>query len=157
MFIGVLSALPIINIANCCCLWITGGGVLAGYLTQQNTPRGLTPGRGALAGLLAGVIGAFVWLVVALALDVFVAPLQEQMLAEMMDNARDMPPEVRDWLEQMTTSGSMPFRMAMGFFFQLSAGVVFSTLGGVLASVFFKKPAPPAAPGDVTPPPLPPQ
>ena len=157
MFIGVLSALPIINIANCCCLWITGGGVLAGYLTQQNNPQGLTPGRGALAGLLAGVIGAFVWLVVALALDVFIAPLQEQMLAQMMDNARDMPPEVRDWLEQMTTSGSMPLRMAMGFFFQLSAGVVFSTLGGVLASVFFKKPAPPASPGDVIPPPLPPQ
>jgi hypothetical protein len=34
LFIGVLSALPIINIANCCCLWVIGGGVLATYLMQ---------------------------------------------------------------------------------------------------------------------------
>jgi hypothetical protein len=157
VFIGVLSALPIINIANCCCLWITGGGVLAGYLLQQNEPGSLTPGRGALVGLFAGVIGAFVWLVGAVALDVLIAPLQERVVTEMMNNARDMPPEVRDWLEQMTTSGSMPLRMAMGFFFQFFAGAVFSTLGGVLASAFFKKQMPPALPGDVAPPPIPPQ
>jgi uncharacterized membrane protein YeaQ/YmgE (transglycosylase-associated protein family) len=154
VFIGVLSALPVINIANCCCLWITGGGVLAGYLLRQNDPRGLTAGRGALAGLLAGVIGAFVWLVTAAALDVFIAPLQDRILAEMMNNAQDMPPEVRDWLEQMTASGSMPLRMAMGFFFQFFAGVVFSTLGGLLASTFFKRQT---LPGDVIPPPIPPQ
>lgn len=157
VFIGVLSALPILNIANCCCLWITGGGVLAGYLIQQNDARGLTAGRGALVGLFAGVIGAFIWLVLALALDVFIAPLQERMMAQIMNNGRDMPPEVRDWLEQMTASGSRPLRMALGFFFQFFGGVVFSTLGGVLASVFFKKPAPPAVPGDLIPPPIPPQ
>ena len=38
LFIGVLSALPIINIGNCCCLWVIGGGVLATYLMQQNHP-----------------------------------------------------------------------------------------------------------------------
>ena len=32
---GVLSALPVINIANCCCAWILFGGGLAAYLMQQ--------------------------------------------------------------------------------------------------------------------------
>ena len=27
--IGVLSALPVINVANCCCAWILFGGALA--------------------------------------------------------------------------------------------------------------------------------
>ena len=52
VFIGVFSALPIINIANCCCLWIIGGGVLAAYLAQQNSPRSLSAGQGAWFGLL---------------------------------------------------------------------------------------------------------
>ena len=46
LFIGVLSALPIINLANCCCLWIVGGGAIAAYLAQQQHPGpfGLTAG-----------------------------------------------------------------------------------------------------------------
>ena len=33
LFIGVLSALPIINLGNClCCMWVIGGGALDGLL-----------------------------------------------------------------------------------------------------------------------------
>ncbi len=33
LFIGMLSALPIVSVGNCCCcLWMIGGGVLAAYL-----------------------------------------------------------------------------------------------------------------------------
>ena len=32
LFIGVLSALPLINIGNCCCLWVIGGGVYDGAI-----------------------------------------------------------------------------------------------------------------------------
>lgn len=152
LFIGVLSALPIVNVANCCCLWITGGGVLAGYLAQQDDPRPITVGRGAVAGLLAGMAGAFIWLIAALALDVVIAPLQERMVAEMVRSARDMPPEVRAWLELLANRASSPFRLAAGFMFQLLAGAIFATLGGLLAAVFFRRDPPP-----VVPPPLPPQ
>jgi len=164
LFIGVLSALPIINIANCCCLWITGGGVLAGYLAQQNEgPSGLsrkplTPGRGALLGFAAGMVGAFVWLVAMLALDVVVAPLQERMVAEMVRSATDMPPEVRAWLELLADRASSPFRMVAGLMFQLLAGAIFATLGGLLAAVFFRRNVAPALGGDaIVPPPLPPE
>ena len=153
LFIGVLSALPIINLANCCCLWITGGGLIAGYLAQP-----LTRGRGALAGFLAGIAGAFVWLFATLALDVVIAPLQERMVANMVSNARDMPPEVRAWLELLADRASSPFRVLAGFIFQLMAGTLFATLGGLLAAVFFSRDLPPAPGGDViVPPPLPPE
>ena len=59
--IGVLSALPVINLANCCCAWILFGGALSAYLMQQNHPEPIQVGDGAIAGLLAGVMGAFVW------------------------------------------------------------------------------------------------
>jgi len=139
LFIGVLSALPIVNLANCCCLWIAGGGVLAGYLAQQGSPVPLTGARGAIVGLLAGVVGAFVWLVAALVLDLVMAPLQERMVAGVLQSAADMPPEVRQWLELMSDRASAPLRFAAGFVFQLFAGAVFATLGGVLAAAFFKR------------------
>jgi hypothetical protein len=139
LFIGALSALPIVNLANCCCLWIVGGGVLAGYLAQQASPTPLTGLRGAVVGLLAGVVGAFVWLVAALALDAVMAPLQERMVENVLRSAADMPPEVRQWLELMSDRTSAPFRLAAGFVFQLFAGGVFASLGGLLATVFFKR------------------
>ncbi len=51
LFIGVLSALPIVNTANCCCcLWVISGGVLAAYLRQQSSPVRDHVGRGRLHG-----------------------------------------------------------------------------------------------------------
>jgi hypothetical protein len=35
VFIGVMSALPIVNC--CCCLWMLAGGALAVYLRKQNS------------------------------------------------------------------------------------------------------------------------
>ena len=55
LVIGVLSALPVINIANCCCAWILLGGALASFLMQQNHPERIGVGDGALVGLTAGV------------------------------------------------------------------------------------------------------
>jgi len=57
LFIGVLSALPIINIGNCCCLWVIGGGVLATYLMQQNHPYPIAAADGALVDEIGHVRG----------------------------------------------------------------------------------------------------
>jgi hypothetical protein len=154
LFIGILSALPVISWGNCCCLWIVSGGVLAAYLDQQNDQRPITAGRGALAGLIAGVIGAFVWLVVSLGLDLVLAPVRERIAGEIMRIARDMPPDARSALESM--GASSPLGYAFDFFVLLCAGAIFSTLGGVLGAAFFRNDAPPALGGPIQPPPLPP-
>jgi hypothetical protein len=155
LFIGVLSALPVISIGNCCCLWIVGGGMLTAYLAQQNTPQSIRPGRGFVLGLMAGIAGAFVWLFAALALDTVIAPLQERMIDEMLRNAQDMPPNAREMLEMVAGRASSPTRFVVGFAFQL-CGAIFAGLGGLLGAVFFRRDVPPALGGDPFVPPLPP-
>ena len=95
LFIGVLSALPIVGFCNCCCLWVLGGGVLSAYLEQQNRPVSLTIWEGARIGFLAGVIGAVIWVV----LDYALSPLQARFFGEVLRNVRDVPPELQEWLE----------------------------------------------------------
>jgi hypothetical protein len=155
LFIGVLSALPLISVANCCCLWIVCGGLLTARLAIQDAPA-LPPGRGAFLGLMAGVAGAFVWLLAALALDVVLAPFQERVISEMLSGAQDMPPNARVWLEMIAGRATSPMRYVAGFAFQL-VGSIFAALGGLLGAQFFRRGVPPAASGDATaPPPLPP-
>ena len=113
-----------------------GGGVIASYLLQDDS-QPVTVGRGARAGLLAGIFGAFVWLFAAMALNVVVAPLQERMVDSMIRNAQDMPPDVRSWLETIGNRASSPLRYLLGFLFHFFGGLIFATLGGVLGAVFF--------------------
>lgn len=152
LFIGVLSALPIVKYANCCCIWIVAGGVVAAYLNQQNDPRPMTPGRGALAGLLAGMIGSVVWLVVSLALRALFAPLQQRLAGMILRGTPDMPPEVRTIFENIGSNPGLEF--VVGFVLMLCAGSIMSTIGGLLGAMFFRSDVPPALGG---PPPLPPQ
>lgn len=153
LFIGVLSALPIVKYANCCCVWIVAGGIVAAYLNQQNDPRTITAGRGALAGLLAGVVGAFVWLIAALALSALVRPLQEGMAEMVLRSAPDMPPEVRTVFEGLGGASSW-VEYVLSFVLRLFVGSLVSTIGGLLGAAFFRNDVPPALGG---PPPLPPQ
>ena len=157
LFIGVLSALPVISIGNCCCLWIMAGGMLAAYLDQ--TPgRAGNLARGALEGLLAGIVGAFVWLVVWSALSVVLLPIQQRMLESMLDSAADMPPEAQVWLEGLRDSSGGFVGSVIGFTFQFFAGIVFGALGGLLGALFFwRDGVEPALGGPQPPPPIPPQ
>jgi hypothetical protein len=140
LFIGVLSALPIINLANCCCLWILGGGAIAAYLAQQHHPGPFGLMDGARFGFRAGVFGAVVWLLASTVVDVIVAPLQQSAADFMLRSATDIPPDVRSWLENIGNSASLPARMIIGFFFQLFLAAPFAALGGLLGAAIFGRP-----------------
>ena len=97
LFIGVLSALPFVNLGNCCCcLWVILGGVLATYLRQQNTPFQLQASEGALLGLVAGAIGGVIGQVLSIPLEMMMGPLQQEFIQRMLENNPDLPSEVRD-------------------------------------------------------------
>ena len=135
---GTLSALPIVSAGNlCCCLCVVGGGAVAAYVLQQNQPASITAGDGALAGLLAGIVGAFVYLVLSIPIMILIAPLQQQIMLRVADN---MPPEFRQYVGTAIGGG---IQLALGFIFMLIVGSSFSTLGGVLGAVIFKKQVPP--------------
>ena len=157
LVLGVLSALPIVSAGNlCCCLWVVSGGLVASYLLQQNHPGPITPGDGALVGLLAGLIGAFVQTIVAIPVEILVAPMERAMLQRFMDMAGNMPVEMRDAFDRYSSNGA-PFgmlgvilRRVIGLVFMLFIGAMFSTLGGLLGAVIFRK-EPSAGAPDATP------
>jgi hypothetical protein len=132
---------------------VIGGGSIAAYLQQQNQPFPLTISRGAQVGALAGVIGAFVWLVGDQVLSVVLAPFQEMMLGELRRNAGDLPPELRDWLDRVEPGGAGG---RIGFFLvMLIFGSIMASVGGMLGAAYFRKDAPPALGGPTPPPSLP--
>ena len=154
LFIGVLSALPIINFANCCCLWIVGGGALSAWLLQRDRFDPLPAGEGALGGLLAGVAGAVVYVAVYIPINIVTAPLQRGMMEFVLDSGADVPPEVREVIENFGAFESIAFGAMAGFGLMLVGGMVFSTLGGLFGALVFRPSPPP--PGSSAPvPPLP--
>jgi hypothetical protein len=156
LFIGVLSALPLVSTGNCCCcLWIVSGGAIAAYLQVQQQNRSLTGGEGAAVGALAGVIGAIVWLPIVILVAIVLGPIQEAVVEMILRDVRDLPPEVREALERMGQPEGAAAYVFL-FFFQLFIGSIFASIGGVLGAMYFKKEVPPALGGNWVPP-LPPQ
>ena len=141
---GVLSALPIISLGNgCCCLWVIAGGVVAAYVLQQNQSTPITPGDGALVGLLAGLVGAVVALVISIPIDLIASPLQRGILERLRQGAGEMPPELRDAIDNMINSrpggGTLGFVLVRiaSFVVSLFVGGAVSAVGGLLGAVIF--------------------
>src|SRR5262249_38345883 len=112
---GVLTALPLINVGNlCCCLWVIGGGLVAAYVFQQNQPGPMSPSDGALVGLLAGLVGALVQLVVSIPLDLIVGPMQRAMVQRVLDMSGNMPSNWRDILERADQGSNRATWFAVG-------------------------------------------
>jgi hypothetical protein len=147
VFIGVLSALPIINIGNClCCMWVVAGGALAAYLMQQNYPYAITTADGALVGLLAGLIGGIIGVALAVPIELMMGPVQQRMIERYVMSNPDIPPETRDMLGRMATRGAMGVFIVFRAIISAVIGMIFGMLGGLLGVALFKK-------KDVLPPP----
>jgi hypothetical protein len=143
---GVLSSLPIIAVGNvCCCLWIISGGVVAAYVLQQGQPQPITPGDGAFIGFLSGLLGAFVYIVIYVPTDVAIGPLEREMLRRALENMGGTE-NFRSYFER---SEDVPrvFRYVLSFFTMLFVGAIFSTIGGLLGALIFRKREVPSAPG----------
>ncbi|PYR33429.1 MAG: hypothetical protein DMF90_20860 [Acidobacteria bacterium] len=143
---GVLSALPLVNLGNlCCCFWVVSGGLVAAYLLQQGRPDAITPSEGAIVGLLAGIVGAFVQFLVSIPIGLIVAPLERGLMQRAADMAGNMPPALREAFGSY--SGQ---RAGLGFVALLCVrimglGVVFSTFGGLVGAVLFQRRSQPVA------------
>ena len=154
LFMGVLSALPIISLGNCCCLWVIGGGVVTAYLIQHGREDSVQFGEGAFGGFLSGIVGALVYAVLTLPVQLMTGPLLSGMLDVFLETAGDVPPEMRQVLEGLGEGGlgSIMLGLMVMFPIMLVLGSVFSTLGGLLGTLIFRK-TPPAT--QAAPPPTP--
>jgi len=147
LFMGVLSALPVISLGNCCCLWVMGGGMVTAYLIQQGRVDPIQLEEGATGGFFAGIVGAVVQTVVSVPIRIVTTPLHQGLL----DSVADVQPELREMVENIGSGGSIG-AIVGGFVFMLAIGMVFSALGGLLGALMFRSslpasPAPPPLPG----------
>ena len=149
LVMGVLTDLPVVSAGNlCCCLWVISGGVIAAYVLQQNEPTPITAGDGAIVGLLAGIAGAFVYLIVSVPISYLVAPMERIVVQRFIERMGEMQPEFREFAARGFGTG---LRLMLGFLFWLVVGAAFSTIGGLIGQAIFQKKIPPAT--ESTPPP----
>jgi hypothetical protein len=130
---GILSAIPGLNILNCCCCGLNILGAAFGlYLWFAKEPDGkLSIGDAAISGAISGcVTGVIVSIVNAL-----MAPVSMSLI-ETYTKTADLPPELQDALsqvlEQQEAGSTMLVQLAqLPFTVALYGG--FGLLGGMLA------------------------
>ena len=148
--IGVLSALPVINC--CCCAWILFGGALSAYLMQQTHPAPIEVGDGAIVGLMAGVVGAFTWMVASILISTVTGPFESELVQRLLRDSADLPPVLREALEdsRQSAGSGLGIGVIFGFFVMLVLMTTGGMLGGLFGALAFRKNQPP-----VVPPPIP--
>ena len=111
--------------------------MLTAYLAQQETYQPLRLVDGARLGLLAGLVGAVVWLFSAVLVEIAMSPLQQRMIEFVLSSARDMPPDARNVLDTFDRQASVAARVIVGFMFQLFVQTPFAGLGGLFGVAMF--------------------
>ncbi|MCP9493804.1 MAG: hypothetical protein MSG64_05030 [Pyrinomonadaceae bacterium MAG19_C2-C3] len=138
--LGILSAIPFVNIANvCCCLWAIAGGALAAYLYIKRSAAdslSVSIGDGAMLGGIAGLIGAAIYIVIGIPLNYVAGNAMMGMLLNVLDSADPAQAEVLR--AQMAQGQSFTQTLLTGLLWGLML-VIFSVVGGVLSVVIFGK------------------
>ena len=141
---GFLSAVPIINIANCfCCLWIIGGAMLSAYLLTKETSRPLTSGDGAIVGIFSGIVAAVVEFIVSIPFQA----LSNKIMRSVMERLQEYSNEFPEGWDSLLERGAMETAFAFSILGLLISMVIFSVmgaLGGILGIALFGKKTPPS-------------
>jgi len=135
--VGVLSSIPFVNIVNvCCCLWAILGGLLASYLFVKNSPTQVGAGEGAILGVLAGIIGAGIFVVIGIPISILMGSVMSNAFGSMMESLD--PGQAEAIRRQIAASQSTGGAILNGIFTALLL-VIFATLGGLLGIPIFEK------------------
>jgi hypothetical protein len=166
--LGILLVLPLIG--QClCCIWPIGAGVLAAYLYVKDSSIPVKLGRGIALGLLTGFIGAIVYALFSIPIQILMSggmTFSERM-RQSMEVFSNLPPEFRQAMENVAAHGSIIY--VINDIFMLAVGCLFGMAGGAIGVAIFekRKPGPPTIdvapsvppyepPSSVPPPPPPP-
>ena len=145
LFIGVLSSLPFIKVANCCCLWVICGGLLTVYLQQQKEAEPVETGDAVVGGLIAGLVGGLIALVVNYVTFMALGSVINigDQVRQALDQNPQVPPNVRDMIVNLVSGKGM----ALLALIQLPVYAIFGMLGALLGLAFFRKKPTPTAQG----------
>jgi hypothetical protein len=147
LFIGIMSALPGIQIGNCCCcLWVLTGGMLSTYLLQGRQDTPVETSEVMVQGLVAGAVGGVLAGLISVALQPLIGPWQQQLAVQMMERFQSaLPPESRQQFDEAMRqqgAGSAQVEMLRSLMF-VPVSAAFATAGAALGLAFFRKKMPP--------------
>jgi len=147
VLLGLLSAIPVVNLVNvCCCLWALIGGLLASYLYIKNSPVPARAGDGAILGVLAGLVGAVIVVVIGIPISIIAGGITRELLIRLIENVN--PGQAEAIRIQMEAGSTIAGAIVNGIILAVLL-VIFSTIGGLLGVPIFEKrkgPIPPPPP-----------
>ena len=162
LVIGLLWSVPFLNLINlCCCLGVMAGGALAAFMLIKRSPvLPVSSGDGAVVGLLAGLVGAGVYLILGIPIGLVFNPQTGASMLKsifaMMNN-----PEINRAMDEAIRSaenqglGERLLGALVGWCITSVISVGFSALGGLIGVSIFEKrkgqyppQAPPSFPGE---------
>lgn len=158
--IGVISAVPFLNLINCfCCAGVLLGGFLAVMIYKNNITPGMAPltSNDAIAvGALAGLFGAVIATVLGgMILALFGNVTGEMIYDFMIKSGVEVPEELYDELRESLVEETLGFGwLMMSLFVGAIVDTLFGLLGGLIGFAVFKPKTPPVAPA-VPPPAVP--
>lgn len=136
---GFLSIIPIIGLANCCCLWIVGGGAFGAWLYKRESYTPISALDGFSVGALSGFIGGIIHASYTAVVTFVQIRTNPQMFNEILRGVQD--PKVAAMLESYFKFFSEHFLVVLfaSAMFTLVSDVITSAVGGLLAAVIFEK------------------
>jgi len=145
--LGLLSAIPLVSIGNlCCCLWVLLGGAIAAKMLINRSPvYPVTPGDGAVTGLMAGAIGSLFTLVIGVPLNLLFGSSITAGFLESLKNMAGDDPNARAQLDQalrMYQNRPIAEMLAQLLVYWLIGAVItlgFAALGGLIGVALFEK------------------
>jgi len=136
--IGVLSVIPFVSAANlCCCLWAILGGLLATYLYVKNSLTPASAGDGAVLGVIAGAIGAVIYLAIGIPIAIAMGPVTRNMIVSLMQNIDARQAELMR--QQFEAQGNAVAPIIIQALIGGGLLFVFAILGGLLGVPIFEK------------------
>ena len=165
LVIGLLWAVPFLNLINfCCCLGVMAGGALAGWMLIKRSPvLPVSSGDGAVVGLLAGLVGAGVYLVLGIPISLVFNQAGLSVVRSILDQMNN--PEIHRAMEEAIRNSQnqgLAERLVgalVGWLITSVISVGFSTVGGLIGVALFEKrkgqQSPPQAPSGFPPGPPP--
>ena len=145
--LGLLSAIPLVNLGNaCCCLWVLLGGAIAAKMLINRSPvYPVQSGDGAVVGLFAGAIGSVVLLVIGVPLQLLFGQAVMSSVLESMRGMVSQDPNATAQIDQaIRMYQNQPMAQAIGqalvyWLIQAVITMGFGALGGLLGVAFFEK------------------
>jgi hypothetical protein len=142
MFLGFLSTLPFVDLANClCCMWVLMGGGIGAVLLARQRPAGITFGDGAYVGVLSGLFGAVVGTAVHIPMQIISMRLlgtQPQQFEEVLQRMGVEGP-MKDFMMRVMSGEISAVTILFTFFSYLLMWSLFAMIGGILTVAIMNK------------------